>query len=105
MSTITINSDIYQKAERYAKLNNINLSHLIEKFLMKLQTPSAKDNAALALPDHLEKLAGCLSFEDALQYNSAKSVKADYIITRNTKDFTYSDIKVLTPREFTSLYL
>lgn len=61
MSTITINSDIYQKAERYAKLNNINLSHLIEKFLMKLQTPSAKDNSALALPDHLEKLAGCLS--------------------------------------------
>lgn len=44
-------------------------------------------------------------FEDALQYYSAKSVKADYIITRNTKDFTYSDIKVLTPREFTSLYL
>ena len=28
---------------------------------MKLQTPSAKDNAALTLPDHLEKLAGCLS--------------------------------------------
>ena len=52
MSTITINSDIYQKAERYAKLNNINLLHLIEKFLMKLQTPSAKENAALALPDH-----------------------------------------------------
>ena len=50
-----------QKAERYAKLNNINLSHLIEKFLMKLQTPSAKDNAALTLPDHLKKLAGCLS--------------------------------------------
>lgn len=44
-------------------------------------------------------------FEDALQYYSAKSVKADYIITRNTNDFTYSDIKVLTPREFTSLYL
>ena len=44
-------------------------------------------------------------FEDALQYYSAKSVKADYIITRNTKDFSYSDIKVLTPREFTSLYL
>jgi predicted nucleic acid-binding protein len=46
-----------------------------------------------------------MNFEDALQYYSAKSVKADYIITRNTKDFTYSDIKVLTPREFTSLYL
>lgn len=37
MSTITINSDIYQKAERYAKLNNINLSHLIEKFLMNFK--------------------------------------------------------------------
>lgn len=28
-------------------------------------------------------------FEDALQYYSAKSVLADYIVTRNTKDFVF----------------
>ena len=28
---------------------------------------------------------------------------ADYIITRNTKDFLFSDISILTPKEFLSL--
>lgn len=32
-------------------------------------------------------------------------IDTNYIITRNTKDFPYSEIKVLTPREFISLYL
>ena len=41
-------------------------------------------------------------FEDALQYHSALSVKADYIITRNAKDFKHSKIKVLSPKEFLS---
>ncbi len=41
-------------------------------------------------------------FEDAIQYYSAITVKADYIITRNKKDFKESKIKVLTPKEFLS---
>lgn len=44
-------------------------------------------------------------FEDALQYFSAKAVKADCIVTRNTKDFPFSDIPVLTPHEFLGLQL
>lgn len=43
-------------------------------------------------------------FEDAVQYRSAKSVGADCIITRNVKDFTFSDIEVLTPSDFVSKY-
>ena len=39
-------------------------------------------------------------FEDALQYNSAKTVGADCILTRNTKDFQFSEIEILTPSEF-----
>ena len=39
-------------------------------------------------------------FEDALQYFAAKQANADYIITRNRKDFGFSDIPVLEPREF-----
>lgn len=39
-------------------------------------------------------------FEDALQYFSAKSIEADCIVTRNVKDFPFSELKVLTPQEF-----
>lgn len=39
-------------------------------------------------------------FEDALQYYSALSVKADVIITRNAKDFAQSTIPVNSPLQF-----
>jgi len=39
-------------------------------------------------------------YEDAIQVAIAKKLKADYIITRNTKDFLKSDIKALTPEEY-----
>ena len=39
-------------------------------------------------------------FEDALQYFSAKQACVDCIITRNKKDFHFSDIPVYTPEEF-----
>lgn len=42
-------------------------------------------------------------FEDALQYFSAKRVHADYLITRNVKDFPFSEIPVLTPHDFLTL--
>lgn len=39
-------------------------------------------------------------FEDAVQYFAAKSIKADFIITRNTKDYKHSTIPVLTAEQF-----
>ncbi len=39
-------------------------------------------------------------FEDALQYYSALTVKADVIITRNGKDFVNSKLPVMTAGEF-----
>lgn len=39
-------------------------------------------------------------FEDAIQYYSAINSKVNYIITRNKKDFTKSEIPVFTPEEF-----
>ena len=39
-------------------------------------------------------------FEDCLQDECAKEVKADYIITRNVQDFNYSEVKAVTPEEF-----
>ena len=39
-------------------------------------------------------------FEDALQSAAAERVKADYIVTRNVKDFEQSNIKALSPEDF-----
>jgi len=34
---------------------------------------------------------------------TAESIKADYIITRNIKDFKYSNIKAINPANFLSI--
>lgn len=39
-------------------------------------------------------------FEDEMQYFSAIDANADYIITRNKKDFDFGDSAVMTPQEF-----
>ena len=44
-------------------------------------------------------------FEDGVQYFCAKKVDTDLIITRNKKDFKMSDIEVLSPVEFSLLYI
>lgn len=43
---------------------------------------------------------GWRDFEDAIQAVTAKRIHADYIITRNVKDFSQSDIPAITPSEF-----
>ena len=39
-------------------------------------------------------------YEDAIQAVTAKRIKADYIITRNEKDFLNSPIPLSTPEDF-----
>lgn len=46
--------------------------------------------AALPIPD----------FEDALQCVCAQRIKADYIVTRNIKDFLQSKVMAVKPSEF-----
>ena len=43
-------------------------------------------------------------FEDAIQYNCAKSLnKIDFIVTRDTKDFKTSSLPIMTPKEAITL--
>jgi predicted nucleic acid-binding protein len=44
--------------------------------------------------------AGFKDFEDAVQHAAAKQVNADFIITRNIKDFRKSDIPIASPDSF-----
>ena len=39
-------------------------------------------------------------FEDAIQAVTAQRVQADYIITRNTKDYLLSAVPAVTPQQF-----
>ncbi|MCO5945336.1 PIN domain-containing protein [Mucilaginibacter flavidus] len=39
-------------------------------------------------------------FEDAVQFYAAKSADANFIITRNIKDYKHSTIAVVTPEQF-----
>ena len=57
--------------------------------------------AALTLPD-LSNAANMKwrDFEDAVQSSTASRINADYIITRNTKDYQNSPIKAITPEEY-----
>lgn len=43
-------------------------------------------------------------FEDALQTQCAKKVKANYIITRNVKDFKDKSIDAVMPEQFIEIY-
>ena len=42
-------------------------------------------------------------FEDAVQVSCAVRIKADYIVTRNTKDFVNSTVPAILPDEFIKL--
>ena len=43
-------------------------------------------------------------FEDALQYFSAAHAMADYLLTRNIKDYGFATMKVTTPSDFLASY-
>ena len=45
-----------------------------------------------------------LDFEDTVQYISAKSIKPDVIVTRNTRHFRDLDVMVKSPTEFLDDY-
>lgn len=44
-------------------------------------------------------------FEDCLQDKCAETVQADYVITRNVKDFTGSSTQVISPADFIHRFL
>ena len=72
--------------------NIINI--LLESFIL---VDSTAQDATKALTSNIN------DFEDALMVESAKSIKADCIVSRNIKDFKKSDIPVITSKELLSM--
>ncbi|HCY36687.1 MAG TPA: DNA-binding protein [Candidatus Margulisbacteria bacterium] len=86
-----------------------DIYYLTKKYL---QNPEAIKNALLGLMEVLDVIdvtkVDCIKafdlsmndYEDAVLAHCAKRVKAEYIITRNTKDFTNSPVNAIAPEDF-----
>jgi toxin-antitoxin system, toxin component, PIN family len=78
------------RQERDEYISNIcNLFSVVSNTALQLNRAIAMDAA---------------DFEDALQYQSAIEARCDCIITRNQKDFSFSEIPVLSATEYLSTY-
>ena len=95
ISSISFNNIFYivrkyagkEAAQRTVEVMNVNFS------VFPLTRDIIGKAIAAKLPD----------FEDSIQFFSAVSCAADYIITRNAKDFPQDSIPVLSPAAFLGL--
>jgi len=87
-------TDIYYVAKK--ELNNKDSVVSILKNLLKTTHVATVTESIIHEALDLE----WTDFEDAVQYVIGKSISAEYIITRNPKDFTASQIKIISPDEF-----
>jgi len=95
--TTTTVTDIYYILGKTVS-DKTNLYTILEKFISIVELCDVtKQNVFNALKQRQS------DFEDAVQSDCAITVGADYIVTRNTKDFTNSKVKAITPEEFLKL--
>lgn len=95
ISAISFNNVFYiarkyagkEAAQKTVEVMNVNFS------VFPLTQDIISRAIAAKLPD----------FEDSIQFFSAVSCEADYIITRNAKDFPQESIPVLSPAAFLGL--
>lgn len=86
----------------------LNLVYIMRKQLSPEKTKAVLDQLSLIFDfadltkADIKKAAGLCwnDFEDAVQYVTAVRLRADYIITRNIRDYAEGNIPALTPREF-----
>ena len=81
----------------YAKKNR-TLEQLYEVMKELRSIIQVASTGAAAIDWALQQ--GFHDFEDAVQYNAALHCGAEYIITRNERDYPYSEIPVISPLEF-----
>lgn len=96
ISALTIPNLVYIMRK---ELNRDRIKDILHKLSMLFQIDDLKTediSQAINLPMN--------DFEDALQSACAARIEADYIITRNGKDFANSLVKPITPNKFLLLY-
>lgn len=92
LSALSVSNIVYILRK---ELNKDTIKDLLQKFtllfeIIDLKSDDLKEAAFLDFAD----------YEDAVQSVQAHRIKADYIITRNTKDFAASEIQAIKPDDF-----
>ena len=82
----------YVLRKRYSQADR---RRMLKKLCFVLQVTGASHDKVCDAIENKE----FVDFEDCLQYECAKEVSADYIVTRNVKDFRHSKVKAITPKE------
>lgn len=96
ISTLSIANAHYILSEI---LKTKRAKEILGKFKVLVISASLSDKIIeLALNDSKFK-----DFEDGIQYYTALENKCDFIITRNIRDFKYSTIPVMRPKEYLSI--
>jgi len=114
-----INKCLYESCSMYVSIISLNDVFYITSKLAKGQEGTAKRQHIKQKINNLLKLVNPVittqkafydalesdfkDFEDALQYFTACENDISFIITRNKKDFVFSEIPVYTPYEFLNL--
>lgn len=97
------------KADGYISALSVpNIVYILRKELTPEKTQQIIERLFLIFKiadlksDDLKKAAAMKvsDYEDALQIICASRIKADFIVTRNVKDFSGSKVLVVTPSEF-----
>ncbi|ABB15010.1 MULTISPECIES: PIN domain-containing protein [Carboxydothermus] len=99
-ASITANSltDLHYLLKKYLK-NNEQIKNALKSLIEILDIVDITKNDCLKAFD-----LPMDDYEDALLAFCAKRVKADYIITRNIKDFLNSPVNPITPEDFISRF-
>ena len=92
-------TDIYYIARRELKDRELTLK-LLKNFLTIVKVAAVSEKE---IKIALESMWS--DFEDAVQYSVALSNNMDYIITRNVKDFSASEVPAMTPEAFCEMLL
>jgi predicted nucleic acid-binding protein len=90
-------TDIYYITQKEYKNKQITIV-LIKKILEVISVATITGNDIYQALD-----LGWNDFEDSVQYIVGESIAADYIITRNTDDFSNSTIKIVTAEQFLNI--
>lgn len=77
MNTITVDSKIYKGAEIYAKLHNISVDRLVEKYLMTFQIHSSETES---MPQESDEYLD--SLDEDLMKRTLEAAHQDYLAGR-----------------------
>jgi len=91
-------TDIFYIVNKFLK-NKTATCNLLKEHLIGIVSIVAVDGDNISEALNME----WDDFEDCVQYVAGKSIAADYIVTRNPKDFANELIKVVTPEELLNI--